>query len=114
MSKLLLDTNSEDFIGERSVFFGLLFQRALRKSLDSVASAICWNAIYLIDDSTWQEFCRQVRYSEGPLWSRCAKVWVEVDHAVTLLRLGLDLLTKEEWDVLAKASFLEGEDVEGN
>lgn len=86
-----------------SAFCPYTFHALLRKALDSVASSICWNVINVIDGERWARFCRAVNKSKAEtLRERCleAAAWGHSDE--NLLRLGLEMLTGNEWAVLEK------------
>lgn len=88
-------------------FSGYAFHRALRKRLDSDASSVCWNAIYLLLGDTWEEFCRTVRGRTDPLKARCKNVLHYGEcHGQTLFLIGLRMLTDEEWEVLEEHSLI--------
>lgn len=91
------------------VFSGFNFHTALRKSLDSKASAICWNAINLVNNTTWDALCATVQRDTRSLKDRWLKLRISGLSAMNLLGIGLGMLTDDEWEVLEKYPFQEEE-----
>jgi len=85
---------------EKEAMFAELFHTALRKSLDSKASSICWNAVYILEQDAWHDFVSKASNSMGKKLTK--KVCLEaIDYGradKNLLRLGLEMLTDEEYD----------------
>jgi len=82
--------------------FAETFHTALRKALDSTASSICWNAIYVMDGNDWLNFCQYVTSHDGSLKDRClsrdAVEWGNSGRS--LFRIGLEMLEPEEYEAI--------------
>lgn len=85
------------------------FHTALRKSLDSVASSILWNAVYLTTEEQWDRFIREINEKEGSLAERCRDLYLYGENALNLIMIGLKMLEDGEYEVLEKHSMMEEE-----
>jgi len=88
------------------VFFGNLFHRCTRKHLDSVASSILFNAAILTTDEQWSKFINMVNAADGTLEQRCASLHLFGESALNLLKIGLEMLTPEEYRDLERWSLI--------
>ena len=85
------------------------FATALRKMVDSKASAVAWNAIQLVTDEQWVRFINAVDQAEGSLEERCRSILIRGEAALNLLALGLEALEPSEYEVLEEWSWQEGD-----
>jgi hypothetical protein len=88
-----------------SKFDSWRFHRALRKCLDSKASSIVWNAIYLLQDNDWEKFCDDIEHVTGGSFGEvCEASLFYGEPARNLFLIGLSMLTEEELEVLERYS----------
>ena len=89
---------------DKEQIFAELFHTALRKSLDSKASSICWNAIHILEGDAWGDFVHNVVSGKGKkLTKKVCVDAIEYGRADrNLLRIGLEMLTDEEYGILDK------------
>ena len=87
---------------DSQAIFGEIFHTALRKSLDSTASSICWNAVYLLDKKDWEDFLKAVSSADPLTRQACEDAIYCGNAARNLFRIGLKMLTDEEYEVLDK------------
>lgn len=90
-------TNEEALVAE-------IWHTGFRKALDSTASAICWNAIHLLDNDEWREIIQQVTRvmkSNEPLVRENMAIQKGKTTAGNLLAIGLDMMTEAEFEALS-------------
>lgn len=89
---------------DEQAIFAEVFHTGLRKALDSTASSICWNAIYLLERDDWHNFLAAVYESikDGTPLTRgiCLSAITFGNAPRNLFRIGLVMLHDEEYGVL--------------
>ena len=84
------------------MWFAEGFHSAFRKALDSTASVIVWNTIYLMDEDVWKDFCREMTEAEGTLRAKClnSDVLNKGQAACNLMRTGLKMMKPTEFEAV--------------
>ncbi len=87
---------------DREQIFAEGFHVGFRKGMDSEASVIVWNILYILDGVVKHEFVKQVLAGEGTLKERClnAEALKVSKHDIVLFRFGMDMMTDAEWENL--------------
>lgn len=109
-------------------YLGYAIHRSLRRQMDSQASSVLWNAIEACPYRTWEtiltllntaegdslrERFESLQYTTGGFGSSWKGSSIGMDASARLVRLGFEMLSDQEWEILEEACLLEYEPEEG-